>query len=168
MAQFGGDAYADYLISIALPILVESIGKPDAREVENVFATENAVSAITKILRFHANKVGDAQGLLQTWFKALPISNDEEEAPGAYEYLVQVLNEQPDAVLRGNDPEAIKHLVKVIVEALAICTFSEQLTKALVDVLQKTLGAFDDAAKAALWAEIPVEQQQALHSKGYF
>ncbi|KAJ1991204.1 importin subunit beta-3 [Coemansia spiralis] len=166
MAQYGGDAYADFIINAALPIMLEALNKSNARDSENVYATENMVAAIAKILRFHSSKLPDAQGLLRTWFRSLPVCNDEDEAPATYEYLVQIINEQPDALLGGNDPQALRHLVKVVVEALAICDFSPELSQALVGIMQKTLLAFDDSTKASLWAEIPPEQQQALQTKG--
>ncbi|KAJ2162829.1 importin subunit beta-3 [Coemansia sp. RSA 552] len=166
MAQFGGDAYAEFVVSAALPAMIEQISKPTAREQENVFATENMVASMAKVLRFYGSKLPDARSLLQTWFKALPISNDEEEVPAAYEYLVQAINEQPDALVPNNDPQALKHLVKVIVEPLAVFDFSKELSQALVAVMQKSIQSLDDAAKAALWSEIPPEQQQALQTKG--
>ncbi|KAJ2636096.1 importin subunit beta-3 [Coemansia sp. RSA 1286] len=167
MAKSGGDAYADFVIATALPAMLEMIGRPDARETENIFATENMVSAVAKVLRVYVSRLGgDAQAVLQAWFAALPVCNDDEEVPGVYEYLVQMLRENPEALLAGNDPRAVKHLVKVVVEALAVCTLPQELAQALVGVMQGTLASFDDAAKAALWAEIPREQQQALQDKG--
>ncbi|KAJ2465151.1 importin subunit beta-3, partial [Coemansia sp. RSA 2322] len=170
MAQFGGDAYADFVARVALPVLLAEVQRSDARAQENVYATENAVAAIAKVLRFAASRVADAQRVLCAWFAALPVCNDEDEAPAAYEFLLHVLREQPDAVLGpGNsDAQALRHLVKVVAEALAACNFAPELAQALVSVVQSTLAAFDDAAKAALWAEIPREQQDALQTKGFF
>ncbi|KAJ2401332.1 importin subunit beta-3 [Coemansia sp. RSA 2559] len=167
MAQFGGDAYADFVINAALPAMVEALSRSDARDTENVYATENIIAALAKVLRFYSAKLPDAKPLLQTWFKALPVCTDEDEAPATYEYLVQVLSEQPDALLPGNNPQALKHLVKVVVEALAACSFAPELAQALVGIMQKTMASLDDSTKAALWTSIPPEQQQALQSKGY-
>ncbi|KAJ1940557.1 importin subunit beta-3, partial [Linderina pennispora] len=167
MAQYGGDAYLEFLVSVGLPSLLAVISSPNARSEENVYATENAVAAIAKLLRAHSGKLPDAQGVLQAWFQALPISNDEEEAPGTYSYLLQILSEQPDLLLRGNDPVAVKHLVKVLAEGLAVCSFEQQLEAAMVEAMKKTIGSLDDSVKAALWTEIPPEQQQALQEKNY-
>ncbi|KAJ2557738.1 importin subunit beta-3 [Coemansia sp. RSA 1933] len=167
MAQFGGDAYADFVVNAALPAMLETIGRPDARDPENIYATENNVAAIAKVLRFFAAKLPDAKALLQTWFRALPVCADEDEAPAAYEYLVQVLREQPEALMGNNDPQALKHLVKVVVEALAVCTFAPELTQALVDIMQKTMASLDESTKAEMWESVPLDQKQALRSRGY-
>ncbi|KAJ2825645.1 importin subunit beta-3, partial [Coemansia furcata] len=168
MAQFGGAAYADFVVDAALPVLLAELSRPDARAAENIYATENVAAAVAKVLRFYGARVGDAKAVLRAWFAALPVCNDEDEAPGAYAFLLQMLREQPDALLGSNDPQALRHLVRVIAEALALCSFAPELTHALVGVVQETMSAFDDAAKASLWAEIPRDQQEALQSKGLF
>ncbi|KAJ1735150.1 importin subunit beta-3 [Coemansia sp. Benny D160-2] len=174
MAQFGGDAYAEFVVGAALPAMLESLASNDARSTENVYATENIIAAVAKVLRFFGGKLPDAKGLLQTWFWALPVCNDADEAPATYEYLVQVLSEQPDALLlsangtgSGNDPRALKHLVSVVVEALAACSFAPELVQALVAIMQKTMASLDDSARASLWASVSPEHQRALQSKGY-
>ncbi|KAJ2722638.1 importin subunit beta-3 [Coemansia sp. Benny D115] len=168
MVKHAGDAYGEFVMNSALPVMLEALQQADAREEANVFATENIISALTKIIQVYGAKMGGdaAQSLLQTWFMALPVCNDDEEVAGVYEYLVQVLRERPDALLAGNDPRALKHLVKVVAETLAVCTLAPELTQALVGVMQGTMGSLDDAAKAELWSEIPREQQQALQTKG--
>ncbi|KAJ1742679.1 importin subunit beta-3, partial [Coemansia sp. RSA 1591] len=168
MAQFGGDAYADFVVSAALPALLEIISRPDAREEDNVYATDNAVSAIAKILRFYGSKLSDARALLQTWFGALPVTHDEDEVPSVYEYLVQVVAEQPDALVPNGDAQMLRHLVKVVVSALAAFDFVPALAQALIALMQNSMQALDASAKAELWAEISPEQQQALQAKGLF
>ncbi|KAJ2866574.1 importin subunit beta-3 [Coemansia aciculifera] len=168
MAQFGGEAYADFVVGAALPVLLSELGRSDARAVENVYATENVAAAVAKVLRFYGARVSDPKSVLQAWFAALPVCNDEDEAPGVYEFLVQMLHEQSDALLGSNSVPALRHLVRVVAEALAVCSFTPELTQALVSVVQGTMASFDDAAKASLWAEIPRDQQEALQTKGLF
>ncbi|KAJ2019740.1 importin subunit beta-3 [Coemansia sp. S85] len=168
MAQFGGDAYADFVAGAALPVLLSELDRPDARAPENIYATENVIAAIAKTLRFFGARVSDPKSVLQVWFAALPVCNDEDEAPGVYEFLVQMLREQPDVLLGANDMQALRHLVKVVAEALAMCSFKPELAQTLVSVIQGTMASFDDGAKASLWAEIPRDQQEALQTKGLF
>ncbi|KAJ1723452.1 importin subunit beta-3 [Coemansia erecta] len=167
MATKGGDAYADFVLSTALPAMLDMLARSDARDAENVFATENIVAALAKLLAALGSRMpGDMHArVLQVWFAALPVSNDEEEVPGVYEYLVHVMNERPEALV-GAGAGAAAHLVKVAVEALALCTLPEELKQALVALMQRTMGGLDDAAKRALWDEIPRAQQQALAAKG--
>ncbi|KAJ2239872.1 hypothetical protein GGI13_007867 [Coemansia sp. RSA 455] len=79
-----------------------------------------------------------------------------------------MLHEQSDALLGANNVAALRHLVRVVAEALAVCSFTPELTQTLVSVVQGTMSSFDDAAKASLWAEIPRDQQEALQTKGLF
>ncbi|KAJ2379685.1 hypothetical protein GGI05_006557, partial [Coemansia sp. RSA 2603] len=166
MATKGGDAYADFVLSTALPTMLDMLARSDARDTENIFATENIVATLAKILRAYGGRMpGDMHGrVLQTWFAALPVSNDEEEVPGVYEFLLQVMSERPEALV-GGGAGAATHLVKVVAEALALCTLPEELAAALVALMQRTMAGLDDAAKRALWDEIPRAQQQALAAK---
>ncbi|CAG8599846.1 7803_t:CDS:10, partial [Ambispora leptoticha] len=54
-AQFGGENYAD-AIAASLSSLFQIVNSSDSRIDENVYATENAISAITKILKFNSSK----------------------------------------------------------------------------------------------------------------
>ncbi|KAJ2318217.1 importin subunit beta-3 [Coemansia sp. RSA 2704] len=166
MAQHGGDAYADFVAGVALPALLALIARPDARAQDNVFATENAVSAVAKVLRFHAARLPDARAVLQAWFRALPVANDEDEVPPVYEYLAQVLREQPDALVPPGDAAALAHVVKAVAAPLAAFDLAPELAQALLALMQKSMQALDAPAQAALWAEIPREQLQALQAKG--
>ena len=51
MATFGGPAYHQVL-GQALPALVAMIQAPHSREMGNVNATENAISAIVRIVKY--------------------------------------------------------------------------------------------------------------------
>ncbi|KAJ2078427.1 importin subunit beta-3 [Coemansia sp. RSA 988] len=166
MAQFGGDAYAGFLATTALPAMLVELARPDARAADNVFATENMVAALAKVLRAFGDRLPDARAVLRTWFAALPVSNDEDEVAATYEYLVQVASQQPGALFDAGDTRALAHLVKVVVEPLASFDLPSDLARALVALVSSSLSALDDNARAALWADIPAEQQQAVQAKG--
>ncbi|PIA13281.1 ARM repeat-containing protein [Coemansia reversa NRRL 1564] len=166
MAQFGGDAYAGFVVTTALPAMLDALARPDARTAENVFATENVVAALAKVLRAFGDRLPDARAVLRTWFAALPVCNDEDEVAAAYEYLVRVATEQPGALFDSGDTRALAHLVKVVVEPLAAFDLPADLARALVGLVSSSLAGLDDNARAALWAEIPAEQQQAVQAKG--
>ncbi|KAJ2336135.1 importin subunit beta-3, partial [Coemansia sp. RSA 2681] len=173
MAQFGGAAYADFVVGAALPALLAELRRSDARDAENVYATENAAAAVAKVLRFLGARVGAdaAPGVLRAWFAALPVVHDDDEAPGVYEFLVQMLREQPEALLGAaeRDAQALRHLVRVVAEALAVCTFAPELTQALVGIVRETMAAFGGTdSAAAVWAELPAEHREALQTRGFF
>ncbi len=50
----------------AVPLLVELIQHPEARAVENINPTENAISAVTKILKFNGSACNMDQ-ILPVW-----------------------------------------------------------------------------------------------------
>jgi importin-5 len=51
MGQFGGPAYSAACTE-ALAKLIKVINAPESRSVDNINATENAISAVTKILKY--------------------------------------------------------------------------------------------------------------------
>ena len=56
LGQFGGPGLAAAAAQ-AVPLLCEVIQAPDSRAVENINPTENAISAVTKILQFNGSAV---------------------------------------------------------------------------------------------------------------
>ena len=90
-ARHGGDAWSSFLGG-AVPFLFEVMQVPDARNEDNVYATENACAAIAKILHFNASAVAQPDQVAAQWINTLPITNDEEAAPYAYLYLVELIS----------------------------------------------------------------------------
>lgn len=66
LAQFGGDQFSMTCAQF-VPLMVEVITDPSSREPENLSATENAVSAISKILQYNSSAVQKADELLNSW-----------------------------------------------------------------------------------------------------
>ena len=85
MAMQGGSQYAQ-ACATAIPFLIQVINDRESRSVENIQATENAISAVTKILKFNNSSINVNQ-LLPTWFSWLPVYDDSEETPFVYGYL---------------------------------------------------------------------------------
>ena len=56
LAQFGGAEFAP-VCSQVLPRLIQLITAPKSREEDNGPATENAISAVTKILKYNNSQV---------------------------------------------------------------------------------------------------------------
>ena len=91
-AQKGGEAWADFA-NASLPLLFQACQRPDAREDDHVFATENACASIAKVLRFNSAKVGNVQEVVVHWLDTMPVVNDEEAAPFAYGFLGQLIDQ---------------------------------------------------------------------------
>ncbi|KAI0205993.1 armadillo-type protein [Astrocystis sublimbata] len=96
-AHHGGAPWSQFLAS-SLPYLFQVTQVPDARGEEAVYATENACAAIAKILHFNKQSVEDPQPVISQWVNTLPVTNDEEAAPYAYGYLVELIEQQHPAV----------------------------------------------------------------------
>lgn len=98
MAQNAGMYYQDVCIQ-ALPTLAGLLQAPNAREAENCLATDNILSAVTKILKTYGDHIQVDQ-FLPIWLQALPVQEDDEEAVHIYEYLCDIhskLFTSPDA-----------------------------------------------------------------------
>ena len=73
----------------ALPLLISVIENPDARAPENLSPTENAISAVTKILKY--GSVAAATEILPRWLTWLPVWDDEDEAVHIYGYFCDLV-----------------------------------------------------------------------------
>jgi hypothetical protein len=91
-AQKGGAPWADF-VAACIPSLFQVTQHPQNRTEEHVFATENASASIAKILHFNASKVQNAQEVVINWIETLPITYDEEAAPYAYSFIVQLVDQ---------------------------------------------------------------------------
>jgi hypothetical protein len=76
---------------MALEPLFRCIARADAREEEAVYATENACSAIAKIIHFNASNIPNIESVISSWLDTLPIIHDDEEGPHAYNILMDLV-----------------------------------------------------------------------------
>ncbi len=91
-AQRGGPNWTQFC-GAAVPLLFDIVNMPDARNDDNIFATENACAAIAKILHSNSGHVQNVDAVIQRWFnETLPIINDDEAAPFAYAYLAELID----------------------------------------------------------------------------
>lgn len=91
-AHRGGAPWGQFASS-ALPYLFQVTQMADARNEDNVYATENACAAIAKILHFNNGQVQNAQAVVSQWVDTLPVTYDEEAAPYAYAYLAELIEQ---------------------------------------------------------------------------
>lgn len=78
--------YLNFLIE-ALPMLSFIISDSESRcDLPATNATENAISAVTKICVHLENQV-PLETVLPVWLSWLPVYEDKEEAPHVYSYL---------------------------------------------------------------------------------
>lgn len=90
-AKFGGPSYAAFVVE-CLPHLFNIINFPESRSEDNLIATENAISAVGKILAVYKESGAfDSASLIGAWINALPILEDSEEAPETYSLLLDLM-----------------------------------------------------------------------------
>lgn len=65
LGQYGGESFAAFCAE-ALPRLVEVINAPESRSPENINPTENAISAVTKILKHNSSSL-NVDEILPHW-----------------------------------------------------------------------------------------------------
>jgi len=115
MAHFGGAEYASVCSEI-IPLLTQVIATTDGRSKANISATENCVSAVTKILKYNNSKV-NVNELIPRWITWLPVVEDHVEAPHVYGYLCDLIEANHPLVL-GPDNSNIPHIVSIIAQSL--------------------------------------------------
>ncbi|KAG9306967.1 hypothetical protein G9A89_000881 [Geosiphon pyriformis] len=164
-AQFGGENYAE-ASAVSLNPLFQIINASDSRTEENIYATENATSAVTKILKFNSSKF-DVNSVIPSWFAALPILNDEEEAPLSYSYLLDLLEAQHPGIF-GNNHENIPRIFTVFTDVLSAGILSEDLATRMVNALKVIFGSLSNELKTTLWNSIDPHKLKTLQEMNYF
>ena len=97
LAQFGGNQFAHELAKI-IPHIVEVISDPEARDVRNILPTENAIAAVTKIMKYNSSAI-NVDELLPVWFSWLPVIEDADEAPHVYGFLCDLIEQNNQTIL---------------------------------------------------------------------
>jgi hypothetical protein len=153
-AKNGGPMFSEF-VAATIPKLFEVTRHPQGRQEDHVFATENACASIAKVLHFNSSKVGDVQAVVQAWVGTLPVVNDDEAAPYAYSFLVQLIEGKNAAVL-GNVPQIFDYVVR----ALDAETIQGQTAERVVTAT-KSLLAMAGGSAAQVLASMPVERHNA-------
>lgn len=137
LAKHGGDTFAKVLAD-SVPSLVAIIQDPNSRLAENIHATENAISAITKIIEFN-NSMIDVDAVLSCWLTWLPIWEDEEEVIYVYSFLCKLLISNHPRIF-GADNCNLPHIVSVILEVFArsVIEYSGELGIKLVQFVKQS------------------------------
>lgn len=76
-----------YLILACLPELFRICNESDSKDAENIYSTENAISAIGKICKFGVV----SHEIIHAWSRLLPIQEDYEECEFVYTYFIELV-----------------------------------------------------------------------------
>lgn len=118
LAQRQTASFAPF-VTPGLTALRSVLAAPTASAPESVYATENAVSAIAKILQSCPDAVGAEQALLwRAWLQSLPLREDEMEAHYCHTLLVDMVEARSPLIL-GESAANVPSILKVYGEILA-------------------------------------------------
>lgn len=119
-----GDARYDGHVGGACALLVEALNRPDAREGDNVLATDNAVSALMKLALFRGHAIGaQAPALARKMLELLPITQDETEGETVHSLVVQAVAAQ-HALIIGDGWRNLQRLLELFADLCCTCRFA--------------------------------------------
>ncbi|MCJ1229092.1 hypothetical protein MMC12_005757 [Toensbergia leucococca] len=136
-AQRGGAPWSGF-VADCLPTLFAVCQLPHARDDDHIFASENACASIAKILQANASKVPNVQEVVAHWIHTLPVINDEEAAPYAYMFLVQLIDQQNPAVISSASEAFVA--IALALEAETLQGVTAQRVAAAAKTLVQTAG----------------------------
>lgn len=155
-AQHGGDVFAD-LVAQSLPSLFAVTEQADAREIDNVYATENASVSIAKVCRFNSSKVGNLDEIISFWLKTMPVTHDEQDAPYAYRYLGELMDQKHQAVT--SNPASV---IDIIAQAIETAVLSGQNLSNLIASTKAFVSTSSSQAIEQIVAAMPSDRRAAF------
>eukprot|EP01134_Creolimax_fragrantissima_P002765 CFRG2765T1 len=160
-AQCGGPAYVPTVISCIEP-MCNIINMADAKSIDNVHSTENAISAIAKICNAHGDKVPNMANVISQFLSWLPVSQDKEESVFVYGYLCTLL-EQNSPYILGQNNSNMPRIVNILAMILNSDLVSGQEDlNGRVGVLLKTIANQFPRALSSISPEFQAKVQQLL------
>jgi len=159
MAQYGQDAFAQ-ACKEALPGLARIVSDPESRGENNITATENAISAVAKIIKYCPSCV-NIDEVIPLWLSWLPIWEDKDEMDSVYGLLCDLLESNSVAVL-GPQGSNLPRIVQIVAETFLRRSLGDDSTVKprlinLIRMIQNDANLFQ-----MCFAALSAEQQQAL------
>jgi len=160
LGQFGGPKFAP-VCAQAIPLLVQVIQDPESKSEVNLNPTENAISAVTKILKFNSSQIC-LDEVLPLWLGWLPVWEDTLEAPHVYGYLCDLLDSNHPLVLGPNNAN-LPRIMQVLAEAFLKEAVEKdaEVTQRMLNIV-RMLQANPEVFQACV-ATLGQDQQMALH-----
>ncbi|XP_066397593.1 uncharacterized protein [Miscanthus floridulus] len=162
-AECGGSAFRPHT-GEALSRLYNVIKHPNALDLDNAMAYDNAVSALGKICQFHRDSI-DVSQVIPAWLSCLPIKNDLIEAKLVHEQLCAML-EKSERELLGHNNQYFPKIVSVFAEILCAGKdlATEQTASRMINLLRQLQATLPPSVLASTWSSLQPQQQLALQS----
>jgi hypothetical protein len=165
-ARVGGDLFQPLCLA-ALGPLVQVLQATDARDDDNVMATENAVAAIGRILRSPFCILPDSQReeLLRNWVQSMPLVYDEDESPQETAFLCDLAEANHPVVVASSD-----HIIRSFLELLYQGTHEGEppLQSRILSNVKQILSSLPPDHQTQLWNSLEDDKKASLKEKGYF
>jgi hypothetical protein len=158
-AQHGGPSMGTIILDI-FRRLDSVIKHSESRSPENIHATENAISAVAKIIRFQANAI-DLNQLLPVFLSYLPVTEDEVEARITYDNLTIII-EQHSSLVLGNNFQNLPQIFHILGTAINTPAVNEDTNAKMVEIVKKLVTAVPADAIQQVLSGLPQEQATKL------
>eukprot|EP01100_Stratorugosa_tubuloviscum_P001006 TRINITY_DN1224_c0_g2_i1.p1 TRINITY_DN1224_c0_g2~~TRINITY_DN1224_c0_g2_i1.p1 ORF type:complete len:1087 (-),score=588.52 TRINITY_DN1224_c0_g2_i1:206-3466(-) len=152
---FGIGAAAQYcqqkfisLIPESLNALSKVIFAQDAKEEENIFATENAIAAVGKIIFYQWDTTKNLQpgSLLSTWLGCLPVTEDLVESKITYDIFCNLLNNnETNQYLFGPSAQNFTKIFSIFKEIIDTDLIDKPITQKVRVILEKMFSICNDS-----------------------
>ncbi|KAG8470763.1 hypothetical protein KFE25_009184 [Diacronema lutheri] len=158
LAQHAGAAFTDEQCRRACAALVAVVTAPTARDDDSESASDNAISALGKMMLHRADVLAASPSILDTWLSYLPLRADMDEAVIVHAQLCSLV-ERHGAALLGAHGERAPTLVRALVNVLTSPELSDQQTRQRATALLHAMRA-QPAASAAL-AQLQLSEHES-------
>jgi len=156
-AQFGREHFVP-VVPDALARLNNVIAHGESRNEKNVNATENAISAVGKILQYQTT---DLNQLLPVWLSYLPVTEDLLEAIIIYEKLCYFIENHNQAIF-GQHNQNILKILAIFADVHDTCLITEPIKRRMTAILKQLQSSLPNEMLGKLWAGLSTEQQHKL------
>ncbi|ODV82553.1 hypothetical protein CANARDRAFT_10457 [[Candida] arabinofermentans NRRL YB-2248] len=143
-AQYGGSAYSEYC-QATLPSMIQMCNVPDSKAEDNLLATENSIAAIAKIMHSFGTQIPNLNELIENWFKLMPVLQDDEAAPFAYMFLIELIQQQHPIVMN-----QIPKTVDDVMQAVMVASIGGKTAEKAIESIKLLLGSLPQDQAMAL------------------
>ncbi|CCC69808.1 hypothetical protein NCAS_0D02270 [Naumovozyma castellii] len=157
-SQAAPTVYHNVCVS-SLETLFQICNIPDAKSEDNITATNNASSAIGKILSTYGNDIPNLDSYISNWLKTLPTLDDQEAALSNYRNIKLLIDSESPVVC---DPPMIPVVVDHVIQALHRKAINGNSALEIVDSVKKLLGKLPQNDAMAILQRYPSDYMETI------
>jgi len=156
--ECGGDQVKS-VVSDVLSRLSQAILLPNARDETYRLATDNAIAAVGKLIKFQAANI-DYPQTFAMWLSFLPVTADKIESKVTYPLLCEFVESNNPNVFGANYANLPK-ILSVFAQVLGTELIDDAITQRIVNILKGMSASSPEIIQSA-FAQLPIEQQNKL------